>query len=176
MFGQEKRAQRLTFWVRRPPGGVGVFHAKGWWLKSSCPPSKVCLPWVLKRGIWDVPGILPGISRTLGGCSKSLCKRNSCAFFVPYSDGFLTHPYLLFLAFLVFLAFPFQGTPCDFERFCLLSQGFLGFGKQKKSWLFWWFSLLFSKKARKRRSGKQAEVRELFEKVRFLIKTSAKGG
>ena len=26
---QEKRAQRLSFWARRPPGGVGVFHAKG---------------------------------------------------------------------------------------------------------------------------------------------------
>ena len=48
-FRPEKRAQRLTFWVRRPPGRVGVFHAKGWWPKSSCPPSKVRLPWVLKR-------------------------------------------------------------------------------------------------------------------------------
>ena len=41
---QGKRAQRLTFWVRRPPGGVGVFYVKGWWPKSSCPPLKVCLP------------------------------------------------------------------------------------------------------------------------------------
>ena len=56
-FRQEKRAQRLTFGVRRPPGRVGVFHAKGWWPKSSCPPSKVCLPWVSNRGICDVPGI-----------------------------------------------------------------------------------------------------------------------
>ena len=47
-FKREKGAQRLTFWVRRPPGGVGVFHVKGWWPKSSCPPSKVCLPWVSK--------------------------------------------------------------------------------------------------------------------------------
>ena len=55
----KKKAQRLTFWVRRPPaGGAGVFHAKGCWPKSSCSPSKVCLPWVSKRGIWDVPGIL----------------------------------------------------------------------------------------------------------------------
>ena len=43
-----KRGQRLSFWVRRPPGEVGVFHAKGWWPESSCPPSKVCLPWVSK--------------------------------------------------------------------------------------------------------------------------------
>ena len=40
---------------------MGVFHSKGWWPKTSCPPSKVCLPWVSKRGIWDVPGILPGV-------------------------------------------------------------------------------------------------------------------
>ena len=49
--------------------------------------------------------------------------------------------------------FPFQGIPCDFERFSLLSQGFSGFDKQKKSLPFWWFSLLFSKEARQRRSG-----------------------
>ena len=64
---QGKRAQRLTFWVRRPRGGVGVFHVKGWGSKSSCSPSKVRLPWVSKRGIWDVPDPW--------GCSKSLCKK-----------------------------------------------------------------------------------------------------
>ena len=65
-FRQEKRAQRLTFWVRRPRGGVGVFHGKGWWSKTSCSPSKLCLAWVSKRGIWDVPGILPGCPGPLG--------------------------------------------------------------------------------------------------------------
>ena len=59
-FRQEKRAQRLTFWARRPVGGAGFFHAKGWGSKSSCPPLKVCLPWVLREVTWDVPGILPG--------------------------------------------------------------------------------------------------------------------
>ena len=44
-----------------------VFRAKGWWLKSSCPPSKVCLPWVSKEGTWDVP--CPGRL----GVFKSLC-------------------------------------------------------------------------------------------------------
>ena len=71
---QEKRAQRLTFGVRRPPGGVGVFHVKGWWPKSSCPPSKVCLPWVSKRGNWDVPGILPGCPAPLGVFKKFVPK------------------------------------------------------------------------------------------------------
>ena len=75
LVGQEKRAQRLTFWVRRPPGGVGVFPAKGWWPKSSCPPSKVCLPWVSKRGIWDVPGILPGCPGPPGVFKKFVQKK-----------------------------------------------------------------------------------------------------
>ena len=67
---QEKRARRLPFWVRRPPGGVGVFHSKGWWPKTSCPPSKVCLPWVSKGGIWDVPGFLSGCPGPLGVFKK----------------------------------------------------------------------------------------------------------
>ena len=71
---QEKRAQRLSFWVQRPPGGVGVFHAKGWWPKTSCPPSKLCLPWVSKRGIRDVPGILPGCPGPLAVFKKFVQK------------------------------------------------------------------------------------------------------
>ena len=82
-FRREERAQTLTFWVRRPLGGVGVFHAKWWWPKSSCPPSKVCLSWVSKRGIWDVPGILPGCPGPLGGFKKFV-PTSSCAYFVPY--------------------------------------------------------------------------------------------
>ena len=72
---QEKRAQRLAFWVRRPLGGVGVFHGKGWWSKTSCSPSKLCLPWVSKRGIWDVPGILPGCPGPLGVFKKFVQKK-----------------------------------------------------------------------------------------------------
>ena len=52
--------------------------ARGWWPKSSRPPSKVCLPWVSKREIWDA-----GMSQTPGGVQKSLCKKSLCAFFVP---------------------------------------------------------------------------------------------
>ena len=85
LSGKKKRAQRLTFWVLRPPGGAEVFHAKGWSPKSSCPPSKVCLPWVSKGGIWDVLGFLPGHPGPWR-CSKSLCERSSCAFFLcPFS-------------------------------------------------------------------------------------------
>ena len=78
---RKKSTKILTFWVRRPPSGLGVFHAKGWWPKSSCPPSKVCLPWVSKRGIWDVPGILPGCPGPLGVFKKFVRKKSSCAFF-----------------------------------------------------------------------------------------------
>ena len=76
IFYLAKRAQRLTFWVRRPPGGVGVFLAKGWWPKTSSSPLKFCLPWVSKRekGIWDVPGILPGCPGPLGVFKKFVLK------------------------------------------------------------------------------------------------------
>ena len=77
---QEKGAQRSTFWVRRPPGGAGVFHAKGWWPKGSRSPSKVCLPWVSERGIWDVPGILPGYPGPLGVFEKFMQKMFVCIF------------------------------------------------------------------------------------------------
>ena len=54
---------------------MGVFHAKGWWPKTSCPPSKVCLPWVSKRGIGDVPGIWPGCPGLLGVFKKFVQKK-----------------------------------------------------------------------------------------------------
>ena len=56
-------------------GWVGVFHAKGWWSKTSCPPSKVCLPWVWKGGTWDVPGILAGCPGLLGVFKKFVQKK-----------------------------------------------------------------------------------------------------
>ena len=73
-WASKKRAQRLSFWVWTPPGGVGVFHAKGWWPKASCPPSKLCLPWVSKRGVRDVPGILPGCPGPLAVFKKFVQK------------------------------------------------------------------------------------------------------
>ena len=76
---QARRAQRLTFWVQRPSGGVGVFHAKGWWPRSSPPPSKVCFPWNFAR-----------MSLTCGGVHKSgkkkAHKHNFCWSFCPWDD------------------------------------------------------------------------------------------
>ena len=76
---QEKRAQRLSFWVWRPPSGVGVFHAKGWWPN----PRKFVFLGFRK----EESGMSREFCRDVPdpwGCSKSLCKRSLCAFFVPH--------------------------------------------------------------------------------------------
>ena len=95
LSGKKKGAQRLTFWVRRPPGGVGVFHVKGWWSKTSCSPSKLCLPWVSKRGIWDVPGILPGCPGPLG-VFKKFVQKQVCAHFSSLYLGTFRLPFFYF--------------------------------------------------------------------------------
>ena len=86
-----KKSTRLTFRVRRPHGGVGVFHAKGWWPKTSCPPSKVCLPWVSKRGIWDVPGFLPGCPGPLA-VSKKFAQKKFVRIFRSLRTASLENP------------------------------------------------------------------------------------
>ena len=43
------------------------------------PSLEVCLPWVSKRGIWDVPGILPGPL----GVFKEFVQKRSCDFSFP---------------------------------------------------------------------------------------------
>ena len=55
--------------------GWGSSTRRGGCPKTSCPPSKVCLPWVSKRGIWDVPGILPGCPGPLGVFKKFVQKK-----------------------------------------------------------------------------------------------------
>ena len=62
---------------------MGVFRAKGWWPKTSCPPSKVCLPWVSKGGIWDVPGFLPGCPGPLAVFQKVCAKKLRAHFPFP---------------------------------------------------------------------------------------------
>ena len=65
---------------------MGIFHAKGWGSSSSCPPSKVCLPWVSKGGTWDVPGILLGCPDPCG-CSRSLRKKTFVRIFRSLPTG-----------------------------------------------------------------------------------------
>ena len=44
LSGKRREHKDELFGSGRPPGGVGVFHSEGWGSKSSCPPSKFCLP------------------------------------------------------------------------------------------------------------------------------------
>ena len=71
-LGKEKRAQRLTIWVRRWLGGVGVSHAKGW-SKTSLPGNLFSLgvharehgmSWEFCR---DVPEPLGGFQKVSAG-------------------------------------------------------------------------------------------------------------
>ena len=78
---QEERAQRLTLWVWRLSRWGGRLPREGGsGSKSSCPPSKVCLPWVSKGGIWDVPRISPGCPGPLG-VFKTLVQKIKCVHF-----------------------------------------------------------------------------------------------
>ena len=61
-----KKSTKIDFLGPESAGWGGeVFHSKGWWSKSSCPPSKVCLPCQVgfrrrkpgtsRQNCWDVP-------------------------------------------------------------------------------------------------------------------------
>ena len=95
-----KRSTKIiTFWVRRPPGGVGVFHAKGWWPKSSCYPSKVCLGF---RNL-GCPRNFARMSRIVGVFKK----------FVQKSSRTCLFP-IIFWTFTIFRNFPdFSGDLRD---------------------------------------------------------------
>ena len=64
----------MNFRVRRPSGGVGVFHAKGWGSKTSFSLSGKFTPSPRNPGNRDfVPGMsrfFAGMSQTLGGVQK----------------------------------------------------------------------------------------------------------
>ena len=75
---QEKRAQRLTFGVRRPPGGVRVLRSRK---ARALPRNFVFLGF--RRENLGCPRNFAGMSRTPGGVQK-VCAKSSCALFVPY--------------------------------------------------------------------------------------------
>ena len=82
---QEKRAQRLTFWVRRPPGGVGVSHAKGWWPKKFVPSLKSLSSLGFEERNLGCPGNFGGMSRTPGRVQKVCAKKVRVHFSFPIS-------------------------------------------------------------------------------------------
>ena len=52
---------------------------------------KVCLPCVSKRGMWDVPGILPGCPGPLGVFKKLVQKKVRAHFSLPSSGNTVAH-------------------------------------------------------------------------------------
>ena len=79
---QEKGAQRLSFGVRRPPGGWGSSTRRGGGRKVRALPRKFVFLGFGKGGTWDVLGILPGCPGPLGVFKKFVPKK-FVAFFVP---------------------------------------------------------------------------------------------
>ena len=90
-----KKSTKINFLGPETARWGGVFHAKGWGSKTSCPPSKLCLPWVSKRGIWDIPGMLPGCPGPLGVFKKFVQKKFVLIFrslnVLPYPEGPARH-------------------------------------------------------------------------------------
>ena len=77
-FRKEKRAQRLSFWVRRPPGGVGAPPREGVVAEKFVLSLESLSSLVFEERNLGYPENFAGMSRT-----KSLCKKSSCSFFVP---------------------------------------------------------------------------------------------
>ena len=69
-----KKSTKTNFLDPETARWGGGLSREGVVAESSCPPSKVCLPWVSKRGIWDVPGILPGCPGPFGVFKKFVQK------------------------------------------------------------------------------------------------------
>ena len=82
LFRQEKGAQRLTFRVLRPPGGVGGLTREGVVAKNFVPSLESLSSLGFERRNLGCPGIFAGMSRTLGGVQKVCATKSSCAFFV----------------------------------------------------------------------------------------------
>ena len=74
-FWPPKKSTKINFWGPEvPPGGMGVFHRKGWGSKGSLPPSKVrfLLSKPQKQTLpQDVLGVFAGMSWNLGGVHKA---------------------------------------------------------------------------------------------------------
>ena len=117
----------------------------GFTFRSWTPPPAP-LPWNLPI-IVLLLGPLEGLFSAMVGCPKTAHEA---------ADWHANqhHPDLPFLPFFGIPCFsPFPRNSLFFQLFPLLSQRFWGFAKDKKSLFFWWFSLPFSKKARKGSSG-----------------------
>ena len=67
---QDKSAQRLTFWARRLPGGVGVLPREGVGVEKLVPSLESLFSFGFERGNLGCPGNFAGTSRTPGNVQK----------------------------------------------------------------------------------------------------------
>ena len=76
----KKKSTKINFLGPETARWGGGLPREGVVAESSCPPSKVCLPWVSKRSIWDVTGILPGCPGPVGVFKKLVQTKFVCIF------------------------------------------------------------------------------------------------
>ena len=72
---QEKGAQRLTFWVRRPPGGMEGLQREGEGVKKFVPSLESLFSLGFEGGNVGRPENFAGMSRTPGGVQKVSAKK-----------------------------------------------------------------------------------------------------
>ena len=80
---KKKRAKRLTFWVRRPPGGVGVFPRKGVVAEKFVPSLESLSSLGFEERNVGCPGNFAGMSRTPGNVQKVCAKKVRAHFALP---------------------------------------------------------------------------------------------
>ena len=79
----KKSTKSVTFWIRRPPGGVGLFPHEGVVAEKFMPSLESLSSLGFEERNLACPKYRWDLSDSWG-CSKSWCNKSSCAFFVPY--------------------------------------------------------------------------------------------
>ena len=74
-FQARKKSTRINFLGPETARWGGGLPREGVGVKKFVLSLESCLPWVSKRGIWDVPGILPGCPAPQGVFKKFVQKK-----------------------------------------------------------------------------------------------------
>ena len=83
MSGKKKRAQRLTFWVRRPPRWGGGLPREGVGVENFVPSLETLSSLGFEQRSLGYPGNFAGMSRTPGGVQKVCAKKVRAHFSFP---------------------------------------------------------------------------------------------
>ena len=84
LIRKEKRAQRLTFWIRRPRGGVGGLPREGVVAEKFVPSLESLSSLGLEERNLGCPGNFAGMSRTPGGAQKVCAKKVRAHLLLPF--------------------------------------------------------------------------------------------